>query len=162
MLLHIVCGSKTTNLLFKCVCAFPSFCGPQERLLLYLDNVTDCNDSAAPQQQQQQPASDTEKEEEDITPNVLNFAYSGVLCDEEVVGRDGNKNSRTPESNNGSSNNNNNNNSHLVCASSNRIRNERDEVARCADMSECIVTGGGVAADIESGREGLLVAVLDR
>ncbi len=137
------------------MCLFPSFCGPQERSLLYLENVTDCNDSAAPQQQQQQPASDTEKEE-DVTPNVLNLAYSGVLCDEEVVGRDGNKYSRTPESNN------NNNNSHLVCASSNRIRNERGEVVGCADMSECIVTGGGVAANIESGREGLLVAVLDR
>ncbi len=127
----------------------------QERSLLHLENVTDCNDDsvAAPQQQQQQqqqPASDMK--EEDVTSNVLNLAYSGVLCDEEeVLDRDGHKNCRAaaaPESNN----------STLVCAlNSNRIRDERDGVAKHADTGSGVVT-----ADIESGGEGLLVAVLDR
>ncbi len=126
------------------MCAFPPpFCGPQERSLLNLEKVTG-NDDSAPQQQ---PTPGTGKEE--VVTNVLNLAYSGVLCYEEVQ-QGVNYNSGTLESGG---------NSHLVCAA-NQSKNESYEVGE--DLSECNVTGGGVAADIESGREGLLVAVLDR
>ncbi len=142
-----------------CFLLLPSLYGPQERSLLYLGKLTGGNNLATAQQQRkQQPAMETCKE--DVT-SVLNLTYSGVLCYEEVKDDVVNNysESRIPESISIG----NNNNSALVCTE-NLSRSDRDEI-NAEDEPECnSVTGvGGItASDIENGREGLLVAVLDR
>ncbi len=134
----------------------PPFCGPQERSLLNLENVTGNDDDSSPQQQYPVPVAG---KEEVVVPNVLNLSYSAVLCSNEV--QQGvisyNNSSRTPEI--GSSGG--KNSSHHIVYHANEIKNEGyEEVGE--DLSECNDIDGGVSTDIESGREGLLVAILDR